>query len=288
MEWKSVKRLLLPYDFSENSKKATEYALAMAEKINCRIIIQHVFKIPLVVANEYTVSEVNKKFLDESKAELDKVANNLRNQRPEIKIETSFSSGDVVDEILNTASEKGSDMIIMGTQGACGIGENLFGSNTAEVIAKSSIPVLAVPKEAQYKPVKRVVFATSFLENDFQTLFQLTELMKPFNAEIEILHVEEKGEKASLQQHMEEFSQQVSTSILYKNISYKIIQGDNIEHALESYVEAEQVDLLAIASKRRNFFERITEKSLSRKLAFHTRIPLLVFHSYNRTGYPIL
>ena len=150
------------------------------------------------------------------------------------------------------------------------------------------MPVLAVPAEAKYTSIKRVVFATSFLENDFQTLFQLTELLKVFTPEIEVLHVEERGEQPTLDQMMKEFSDQVKTNIPYKQITFKVIEGHNIEHALEEYVESRNIDLMAVASRRKNFFERFTESSMSKKLAFHTRIPLLVFHSFNKTSYPLL
>ena len=179
-------------------------------------------------------------------------------------------------------------MIIMGTRGAHGLGSKIFGSNTADVIVKSSLPVLAIPSEAKYASIKRVVFATSFLENDFQTLFQLTELLKPFNPEIEVLHVEERVEQPVLEHMMKEFSSQVKTNIPYKQITFKVIEGSNIEHALEEYVEAVKVDLMAVASRRKNFFDRFTESRMSKKLAFHSRIPLLVFHSFNKSSYPLL
>ena len=99
---------------------------------------------------------------------------------------------------------------------------------------------------------------------------------------------EERWEQPVLEHAMKEFSSQVKTNIPYKHISFKVIEGHNIEYALEEYVESRNVDLLAVASRRKNFFERFTESSMSRKLAFHTRIPLLVFHSFNKTSYPLL
>ncbi len=288
MEFKPIKKIFIPFDFSSNSRMAFEYAAAMSERINSRILIHHVCKVPIVSANEYVVTDLQAQIATDVKTEMEQVILDLKKDHPGVMIEKSLSTGLIVDEIINASASSGADMIVMGTRGAHGIGSNVFGSNTASVIGKSSIPVLAVPLEAKYKSFSRVVFATSFLENDFQTLFQLTELLKPFNPEIEVLHVEERGEQSVLDQLMKDFSSQVKMNIPYKHISFKLIEGHNIEHALEEYVESRGVDLLAVASRRKNFFERFTESSMSRKLAFHTRIPLLVFHSFNKTSYPLL
>ena len=46
--------------------------------------------------------------------------------------------------IIQTATERGSDIIVMGSHGRRGLNRLLLGSQAAEVLARSSIPVLVV------------------------------------------------------------------------------------------------------------------------------------------------
>lgn len=45
--------------------------------------------------------------------------------------------------------------------------------------------------------------------------------------------------------------------------------------------------MLAVATRRRGFFEKLTSKSLTRKLAFHSHLPLLAFHARNVPSTPL-
>ncbi len=47
----------------------------------------------------------------------------------------------------------------MGTHGSSGITEIILGSNTASVIEKSTVPVLAIPHKAVYNGINNLVYA---------------------------------------------------------------------------------------------------------------------------------
>ena len=48
------------------------------------------------------------------------------------------------DAILKTAEHQGADLIVMGSHGRRGLGRLLLGSQAAEVLARSTVPVLVV------------------------------------------------------------------------------------------------------------------------------------------------
>lgn len=48
------------------------------------------------------------------------------------------------DAIIKTAESQGADLIVMGSHGRRGLGRLLLGSQAAEVLARSTIPVLVV------------------------------------------------------------------------------------------------------------------------------------------------
>jgi len=193
-------------------------------------------------------------------------------------IEAISSEGFAVEEIVSSASEKKVDLIIMGTRGANGLVQMLLGSNTAQVIEKASCPVLALPLKAEFSNMKKIVFATNYEDNDFQTLYLLTEIFKPFKTEIIILHVEEDGDPRILNGMPDKFKAKVLTNIPYDKLSFNVISGKNIMQSLNEFLVENDVNLFAMSTRKRGFVERLYNKSLTRKFAYHTHIPLLAFH----------
>jgi len=54
------------------------------------------------------------------------------------------ASSTAADAIIKTAQQQGADLIVMGSHGRRGLGRLLLGSQAAEVLARSTIPVLVV------------------------------------------------------------------------------------------------------------------------------------------------
>jgi nucleotide-binding universal stress UspA family protein len=53
--------------------------------------------------------------------------------------------GSVVETIINTARERGCDLIVMATHGRTGLTRAILGSVAADVLPKAPCPVLVVP-----------------------------------------------------------------------------------------------------------------------------------------------
>ena len=54
------------------------------------------------------------------------------------------------------------DLIVMGTKGASGLKEVLFGSNTVHVIKNAKCPVLAVPSEFVFESPREILFPSDY------------------------------------------------------------------------------------------------------------------------------
>lgn len=68
----------------------------------------------------------------------------------------------LVGETKKIIEQEAIDLVVMGTQGATGAGDVLFGTNTIHVIKKAASPILAVPSEFTYKTPKRILFPTDY------------------------------------------------------------------------------------------------------------------------------
>lgn len=139
-----IKRILVPTDFSERSKKALLYARALAEKQHAEIDLLHVISLSdegaIYGSAYYPVYE--KEFLDASDKQLDEMLKSV--EAPEGELKTFTRSGSPVHEIVEFAQENEIDLIVIATHGHRGLKHFLLGSTTENVIRHAKCPVLVV------------------------------------------------------------------------------------------------------------------------------------------------
>ncbi len=184
-----------------------------------------------------------------------------------------------VNAIIETIKEKKTDFIVMGTKGASGIKEILMGSNTASIIEKANCPVIAIPEGAKFKGIKKITYATDYRESDVPALKNLIEIAKPFNAEILVLHAsDDEFTHFSEEVFMNEFMNKIQKKINYKKLVYKLVYGKHLTKVLDKHIEQNSPDLIAMSTRHRNMFDKIFGTSITKKMAYHTKMPLIVFH----------
>ncbi|MHB8260233.1 MAG: universal stress protein [Bacteroidia bacterium] len=274
-----MKTILVPTDFSKNAENALLYAINLAKKMQAKIVLMHSFHV------NYTsgyvpvdnIEEEIEKAEAKSNAQL-KVLYNKISHHSKLPIECISSQNLVVDAVLTIIEEKNIDIVVMGTQGANGnLGRQIFGTNSSKVIEKAKCPVLTIPENTKHTDIKTIVYATEYLDSDIPCLQNVAEMAKLFEAEIQVIHVsiyEDESEKKLL----EEFELKMRKSILYENISFKILVGNDVEQKMEGFMEEEVVDMLVLSAHHRNLMDKLFGKSITKELSFYLKIPLLVFH----------
>ena len=63
-----------------------------------------------------------------------------------------------------------------------------------------------------------------------------------------------------------------------KEIIFHSIKGDDVEGIILNFIDVHKINLIAMNVQHRNFFEKLFEISLSKKLAFHINVPILAIH----------
>ena len=144
------RRVLVPIDFSEHSKRIVSYATRTASRHNSTIYLLHVFQIPdyLVIpyAPQREISAGARSQLDaaelEARENLEAVAQELSNRG--IKVQAYLRVGYPFDEIVLVANHFDVDLIIIGSHGRGGISRLLVGSTAERVVEHAPCPVLVV------------------------------------------------------------------------------------------------------------------------------------------------
>ena len=136
--------ILIPTDFSPGGEEAFDYAVALASKLDARLIALNVIGIPALGVPELGLA-VTSTMIDSIVAQnrelLDKL---IEKHRGDVRCEGLLRTGDPRDVILHTTEEVRADMIVMGTHGRRGVSRLLLGSVTEAVVRTAKCPVLTI------------------------------------------------------------------------------------------------------------------------------------------------
>lgn len=127
-----LKKILVPIDFSDCSKKALQYAIPFARQFNARMILLHVFAGTLIEGDLKNELET-------------RLITLVRETVPnEIFVDTEIRHGAPSIEIVNAAKEMDVDVIVMSTHGHTGRVHAFIGSVAGDVVRLAPCPVFVV------------------------------------------------------------------------------------------------------------------------------------------------
>jgi len=275
-----MKKILYATDFSRNAEKAFRFALKIAEKHHAELIMLHVFDIPPVWGHpqiNYPV-QTTKDTIKNWKSTLQELFEQFISDVNPTFIAVENASA--IDGILKVIKKHKPDLVITGTKGKSLFKEIFVGSTTKALVKQSPVPVLAIPKNANYRNFGIVLYASDFQEADLKALEQLIRLVKPYNPDIKVIHVCTDNEYKS-NQKMEWFKDLVKDNIAYKNISFELLVCDRIFERLTNYVQNHELDLLVMLEKEHHgIIEKLFHQNLVWKMEFHTSIPILSYSEH--------
>lgn len=276
-----MKKILFPTDFSEAAKSAFVYALKFADGIGAEVLVLHVYDLPIVdmppipdtTQEVFDIVEMNQfESFRHELPQLHSIADGL--QLGHVQLRNMLVYGDLVYNINKICNDEAIEMVIMGTKGATGLKETFLGSTTAKVIDNITVPVLAVPAEAEFHQIKHLAFTTQYKDRDNDALLRAIEVSKMFNSRLLCLYIKNDDDPDDIEERINEWK------IYYRdeNIDFYNIAGDHIEQTILDFLDNQKVDILVMRKHKRSFFESLFHRSLTKKMAYHSKIPVLVYH----------
>ncbi len=273
-----MKNILVTTDFSINSKAAIYFAIQLAKQTRVFITFFHSYHI----LKPTSFSEA--KFEAYEKEQREKIAAHLEDFINDITKDSGISQDQfkcVIREsvvpdgnILNYAEYGGFDYICMGTRGAGKI-EKIFGTNTSHVINKSEVPVIAVPKDYESKPITNFLYASDLFsfESDIEKILHLAQ---PLQAKVKVLNFSFPSEleenKAIAERFQKLTDYPIEIHIEENDFQHTLVE--NISIATEKF----QPSLLVMfTNQNKSIFEKLLFSSNSEDVAFKTKVPLLIF-----------
>lgn len=141
-----LRRILVPIDFSDHSKKALQYAIPFAEQFKSSIDLLYVVE-PTVYPADFSFGQVGFPSVEDELRQ--RGAEELRAlMKNEIgtRVESRFAvrTGKAFNEIDQYARDEGIDLVVIATHGHSGMEHVLFGSTAEKVVRYAPCPVLVV------------------------------------------------------------------------------------------------------------------------------------------------
>jgi nucleotide-binding universal stress UspA family protein len=137
----SIRNILVPTDFSEQSVAAFHLAAALARDHRAGITVLHVRETPVVPFAEF--GAVPPLDVPSQTVLLEKMAQ-FEPPDDTTGVEYLLADGIPAEEIIRAANDRGCDLVVMGTHGRTGLGRLLLGSVAEEVMRKAPCPVLTL------------------------------------------------------------------------------------------------------------------------------------------------
>jgi nucleotide-binding universal stress UspA family protein len=151
----SIKKILVPIDFSEMSNHALDYAIDLAKVLGASVTVAHSYVIPVYAFPDGAIissPELAAQLSDAAQKNLDAAVNT----RKECGVELASvpTNGTPVEEVTRLAQELRADLIVMSTHGRHGLcWEHLAGR---VIVAASPPPARAKGIVSRANPARRL------------------------------------------------------------------------------------------------------------------------------------
>ena len=275
-----MKKILFPTDFSKVANNAFEHALELAKIVKGELILLHTFELP-IVDNQFFPENYQTLFDTIELSKFDRFKDELQALRAiaeernlgHIKLSHRLMDGSLTYNIKECIKLDKIDFVVMGTSGATGWKEMFMGTNTGEVITSIGVPVLSVPLEAKFTKIETIGFTTRFREKDREALKQIIAIAKKTNAKVKCLYVNTKesdNTEATFDNWKDHFKNEP--------VNFFILPSDEVKETILEFITSQEIDILAMLTYKRSFFESLFSSSFTEKMSYISDIPILALH----------
>ena len=233
-----IENILFPTDLSELSKSALKTAVAICKRQHAKLTLLH-------VEDNISLNIRSKSYVFDEKRMIDffnQVYKETKiSQQFQLEVKTIVEKGNPADVICNVANEGGYSIIVIGANGASGIGKKT-GSTAFSVVKNAPCPVLIVPGDWERQNFKKIIYPIRMDQKVFEKYNYIESIIEKNNSELIIAGLADKNEPEQIKEAVfsidllrnmcEEDKIPYSTVILpCNNFATKIIDKANIVNA---------------------------------------------------------
>jgi len=279
-----MKKILVPVDFSENAMTAALYAVELARTIGYSTHLIHTY---LPFSSSFAGEKLNEELFEIETAMAEEnmldFEKRLKEKSADADITSSCESGLLSEVVLKMINDEEFPLIVMGTKGASGLKYAVLGSNTFDIIKKSSVPVLAIPEVELSPQLVRVGLLTNFKASEIEVLESYISIFgKPKTLVLfHILEQDSKREEIELNNWAKEIKQRTGIEqikCLSEQMVGRLDVKEDFPSSIFSITESQDLGVLLVTKERKTFTSKLFSRNLVKALAHQIKSPIF-FHT---------
>jgi nucleotide-binding universal stress UspA family protein len=275
-----MKKILVPCDFSEPAQQAYKFAIDLAGVSDGEVIVVKAIDIPLMYESAFGVQPyvLEKSLLDDLRdsaiSNFEMLKKKFPNKNALVTFKVEF--GPITLTIKQFIEEHTIDLVVMGTHGADGWKEYVWGSNTERVVRFSPVPVIAVRVAPELDSIKNIVFPTSLNFDQIQLVSEVKALQTFFGAMLHVLYINTPSNfkrDPELQLSLKEFAN------FYKLSNYSLnVRNDAYEmDGIISFTQEIKADLVMMGTHARKGLLHLVAGSITEDVVNHIHCPIWTY-----------
>jgi nucleotide-binding universal stress UspA family protein len=264
-----MKKILVPTDFSKGAENALNYAIDFANRASGQITLLHAYRLHSTADMLVSVERIME---EEAHEQMQRLQQSVQARlRGSAAMDSIVARGEAVALITDLAARGGYSLIVMGTQGATGLKELFMGSTANGVIKHAKVPVLAIPGDFAFRPIRQIAFAIDdeVISHPGVTAM-LVEIARSCRAKVLVFH-----------QGLGDFDDGIDPAIdihlegVEHSFHYELDEAA-VNESINNFVKDYAADLLCMVRRHRGFLESVFHVSVTTREIFNSPVPLLV------------
>jgi nucleotide-binding universal stress UspA family protein len=273
-----MKNIIVPVDFSDTAFKAALFAGNMAEFYGADLLLYHSYE-KIIPTSEYGYSAINMSVLQEAaEQELSIFKTRIQAElRRTINIVVKAEYNSLTEGLEQLCDSIEPDLIVMSLSGKNALSRLVVGSNTLKVISELYYPVLVLPHDASFTPVRKIGLACDYKkESPSMPLALLKYMVHDLSAELFVLNVEDVNAAVSTKNGNENIC--VGPLLDGLKASYQTVISAGVTNGINWFAEKEKIDWVVMVPQKHRLAEKLFTKSRTKDLLLHTKLPVLCMH----------
>ena len=258
-------RVIIPVDFSETSLNAARFTAKMlAGRDDATAILYHNYE----TADDYDIC-IN--YQESLKKEF--IKHGVKNVQHENEM-----GGELIENICRLAQSSRATLVVMGITGKSAVRQVMFGSNTLKLVDKNLYPVMIIPPDASYNGINNVAFASDFKNVKASTPAALINtVLDMFNPLLHIVNVN-KEHYVSITDEVQREKEKLEKMFAKYRKEFFFISMNDFFEALDNFVRDFKIDVLVTVPKHQSNSTSLFKTTHTKRLAYHSNIPILAAH----------
>lgn len=276
-----MKKILVPTDFSVNSKAGVRFAIRWAARQKLELVFVHVLNVMRLTT--WSDAYYEKYAAQEKQLCRVKFEKFIAGIYRQMHIKPGKHSFVIVHGISADISildfcrkNMDIDCICISTRGA-GKFKKIFGTNTGNLITKSAVPVLAVPQHYKDTGLRKILYATD-LRSYNKEIEKVIAFAEPLKSPVDVVHFTGPGEMT--------FDEKTIEVALKRQFRHGLNLHFDKNDGVHSFVEnlEKQISIrkpwlvVMFTNQKRTFIQKLFLSSKAEELSFRSKTPLLVFN----------